>query len=229
MPINPSLEEDPSKRQSREFSSPPSSFLCQPRGLSLQKVGESSEKMIFDSTQKSPQGIGKPQAWSSTYWKNNLVELRYSVLEHFTQLPCLRPRVQSPALQNNSDNYFNKIVSSEQMHTMYTHFVLKLLWEPSQMPISFSLKREYKEGLGQVLKWKSTARFQLALLVHQPQESWDSRSPGAGDTGSAEPPGMAAGNWTQVLCKSSTYSWALPLNLTLRGRCREISVSSKPT
>lgn len=38
------------------------------------------------------------------------------------------------------------------MHPMYTHFVLKLLWEPSQMPISFSLKRAYKEGFGQVLK-----------------------------------------------------------------------------
>lgn len=54
--------------------------------------------------------------------------------------------------KNNNDNYFNKIVSSEQIHPMYTHFILKLLWEPSQMPISFSLKREYKEGFSQVLK-----------------------------------------------------------------------------
>lgn len=84
-------------RQSRKFSSSPSSFLRQPRDLSLQKVGESSEKMIFDSTQKSPQGIGKPQASSPTYCKNNLVELRYSVLEHFTQLPCLRPRGSIPS------------------------------------------------------------------------------------------------------------------------------------
>lgn len=125
------LTREGSFQQTREFSSSPSSFLYQPRGLSLQKVGQSSEKMIFDSTQKSLQGIGKPQAWSPTYCKNNLVELRFSVLEHFTQLPCLRPRVQSRALQNNNGNYFNKIVSSEQIRPMYTHFVLKLLWEPS--------------------------------------------------------------------------------------------------
>lgn len=63
-----------------------------------------------------------------------------------------------------------RLFQQNQIHPMCTHFILKLLWVSSQIPISYSLKSRYKEGFYQVLKLQSTVRLQLTPLLHQPQE-----------------------------------------------------------